>query len=84
MDQYNWKEINFPSCKKDWKKIETNKTIALDILYVPYNSQEIRHAYISKHNSMHKNQVILLNITDNINWHYLAVKRLSALSKKIT
>ena len=24
IDQYNWKEINFPSNKKDWKKFELN------------------------------------------------------------
>ena len=27
-----------------------NKTIALNILYVPHNTEEIRHAYKSKHN----------------------------------
>ena len=33
------------------KKFETNNTtVAFNILYTPYNSQEIRHAYISKHN----------------------------------
>ena len=31
MDLYNWKEINFPSHKKDWKKFESgNKSIALN------------------------------------------------------
>ena len=30
IDQNNWKEISFPSNKKDWKKFEANnKTIAL-------------------------------------------------------
>ena len=33
---------------------------------------------------MRKNQVILLMITDNEKWHYLAVKKLSALYCKIT
>ena len=43
IDQHNWKEINFPSHKKDWKKFElNNKSIALNILYVPYNTEEIR------------------------------------------
>ena len=27
-----------------------NKSIALNILYAPYNSEEIKHAYKSKHN----------------------------------
>ena len=43
--QYNWKEINFPSDKKDWSEFEkNNKSIGLNILYVPYNTEEIRHA----------------------------------------
>ena len=76
IDQYNWKEIKFPSHKKDWKKFESNnKLIALNILYVPYNTEEIRHAYKSKYNLEHENQVILLMITDGKKWHYLAVKK---------
>ena len=79
IDQYNWKDIDFPSHNKDWKKFESNnKSIALNILYVPLNSQEIRHAYKSKHNSHRENQVIILMITDNEKWHYLAVKSLFA------
>ena len=36
IDQYNWKEITFPSHKKDWKKFELNdKSTALNILYLP-------------------------------------------------
>ena len=59
----NWKEINFPLHKNDWKKFEANnKTIAVNILHVPYNSKEIRHAYILKHNLMLEDQVILLMI----------------------
>ena len=42
-------KICFPSHQKDWEKIElNNKSIALNILYVPYNTEEIRHAYKSK------------------------------------
>ena len=41
IDQYNWKEIDFPSYSKDWKKFESNnKSIALNILYVPYNTKK--------------------------------------------
>ena len=43
IDQYNWKEIDFPSHSKDWKNFEqSNKTIALNILFVPYNTEKIR------------------------------------------
>ena len=46
IDQYNWKGINFPSQKEDWKKFESNnKSIALNILFVPYNTEKIRLAY---------------------------------------
>ena len=24
IDQYNWKEVDFPSHRKDWKKFESN------------------------------------------------------------
>ena len=65
-DQDNWREISFPSHTKKSKKFETyNKTIALNILYVPDNSKEIRYTYISKHNLTHKNRIIILIITDD-------------------
>ena len=45
IDQYNWKEMDFPSHKKDWKKFELNKkSIALNVLYVPYNTEKTRHS----------------------------------------
>ena len=74
----------FPSNKKDWKKLElNNKSIALNILYLPYNAEEIRLAYRWKHNVNCKNQIILLMITDGEKWHYLSVKTLSALFRGI-
>ena len=85
IDQYHWKELNFPSHKEHWKKFESNnKSIALNILFVPYNAEKIRLAYKSKHNFKRENQVILLMITDGKKWHYLAVKSLSALLRGIT
>ena len=46
INQFNWKEIGFPSEKKVWKKSElNNKSIALNILFVPYNTEQIRLAY---------------------------------------
>ena len=78
-------EINKFSINKDWNKFDkkNNKTIGLNILYVPYNTEEIRHAYKSNHNLNRKNQIILLMITDGEKWHYLAVKHLSALLRRI-
>ena len=51
---------------------------------MPHNTEKIRHAYKSKYNLTRENQVILLIITDVEKWHYLAVKRLSALFRGIT
>ena len=85
IDQYDWKGINFPpKHEKDWKNFESNnRSIALNVLYISYNTEEIARAYISKYNPNRKNQVILLMITDGKKWHYLAVKSLSALLRGI-
>ena len=48
IDQYNWKDIDFPSTSKDWKKFELNNEMALNILYVPHNTRKIQVAYKSK------------------------------------
>ena len=51
IDKYNWKGIDFPAGIKDWKKFErNNKTIALNILFIPHN--EI----------LHTNQNIIVNV----------------------
>ena len=59
-------------------------TIAYNILFIPYNAEKIRLTYKSKYNTKHKNQIILLMITDGKKWHYLAVKSLPALLRGIT
>ena len=59
INQHDWKETNFPSYKKDWNKFgKNNKIIALNILYVPYNTEEIRHANKSKYNKVHKHHFL--------------------------
>ena len=63
IDQYNWKDIDFPSTSKDWRKLELNNEIALNILYVPHNTRKIQVAYKSKQNLTCNKQVILLMIT---------------------
>ena len=75
----------FPAHKKDWKKFESNKkTIGLNILHVPDNTEEIRHGYISKHDSMCKNQIVLLTTTDNKKWRFVAVTFFFVLFRGIT
>ena len=84
IDQYNWKDIDFPPTNKDWKKFELNNKVALNILYIPHNAKKIQLAYRSKYNLTYDKQIILLMITDGEKWHYLVVKNLSGLFKGIT
>ena len=43
--KYNWEGIDFPAGPKEWKKFErNNKTIALNILFIPHNTKTIRVA----------------------------------------
>ena len=84
IDQYNWKDIDFPSTSKDWRKLKLNNEIALNILYVPHNTKKIQVAYKSKQNLTCDKQVILLMITDGEKWHYLRVKNLPGLLRGIT
>ena len=86
INNYNWTDIECPSHPKGWRKFKcNNKAIALNILYVPHKTEEIRQAYVSKHNDKRNNQVNLLMITDgDTNWHYLAIKSISGLLRGIT
>ena len=61
--KYNWEGIHFLSKKDDWKKFEKNdvmKNNAVNVLYA--KKGKIYLAYVSKHNSNHEKQVILLMI----------------------
>ena len=59
---------------------ENNKEVAVNILYKLPNTKEIKLAYKLKYNRKHKNQVVLLMITDGKQsdeidkWHYIALK----------
>ena len=56
INNYNWKGINFPAGHKDYSAFEKNNSdIALNILYVPHNTKQIKQAYISKHNNERDN-----------------------------
>ena len=80
----NRKTIFF-SHEKDWKMFKrNNKSIALNVLFIPHKKKEIRQAYISKNNSERQNHVILLMIKDSEKWHYLTVKSLFRLLQGIT
>ena len=83
INKYNWEGINFPSEKDDWKKIEKDYlTIALNVLYA--KKEKLYPNYVSKCNSNREKQVSLLMIPNREKWHYLAVKKLSSLVRRIT
>ena len=64
-------DTDFSSHQRDWKEFEQNNTsVALNILFVPHNSEEIKLAYKSNY-SKRKNQVILLMINDESNDHII-------------
>ena len=85
IDNYNWNDINFPAAEKDWNKFEVNnKDVALNILYVPFDTKKIEIAYKSKYNLIRDNQIILLMIRNGKNWHYLAIRSLSRLLRGIS
>ena len=84
IDQYNWKDIDFPATSKDWKKFELNNKVALNILFVPHNTKKIQLAYRSQYDLTYNKQLVLLMITDGEKWHYLVVKILSGLLRRIT
>ena len=74
-------DTDFSSYQRDWEEFEQNNTsIALNILFVSHNSEEINLAYKSSYNKR-KNQVILLMINDEANnCYYFAAKNLSELN----
>ena len=73
-------DIDFSSHQRYWKNFEQENTlIALNILFLQYNSEEVKLAYKSIYNKC-KNQVILLMINDEANnFYYFAVKNLLEL-----
>ena len=83
INKYNWEGIEFPVGPKDWIKFErNNKTIALNVLYIPCNTKAIRVAYRSEYNNKRKKQVILLRISNGKKQYYHAVTNLFALLAK--
>ena len=61
INKYKWQKIHFSSGKDDWKKIKKNNvTIVLHVLYA--KKENIHPNYVSKNDSNHEKQVILLMI----------------------
>ena len=65
INDYNWHVLEFPAKPSDWKKFEeNNSSIALNILFVPNGTKDIRLVYKSKYNGKRKEKAILLIIGD--------------------
>ena len=81
------------SCLKLWKKIgkllneyqkseKNNLVVALNILYV--KNDKICRTFVSKQNSKLEKHATILMIPNGEGWHYIKVKQLSGLLRKIT
>ena len=84
INKYNGDEIKYPSKIDYWKKFERNNpSVVLNVLYI--KEMEICPAYISKISFIGEKQIILLMIPneEKKHWHYLVVKQLSALLKRV-
>ena len=74
-DIFNWHDINFPASYEDYATFERlNSEVALNILYVPFEEQNVCPEYISNCIFDKKDQIILLKISDDKGkWHFLAL-----------
>ena len=60
IDKLERVHIDLSSHQRDWEEFEQNNTlIALNVLSVSYNSEEIKLAYKSRYNNKRKNQITL-------------------------
>ena len=75
-------DLDLLSHERGWENFDQNNTsIALNVLFVSYSSEEIKLAYKSRYNNKIKSHVILLMINDEANnCYYFAVKNLSELN----
>ena len=74
-------DIDLSAHQRDWEELEQeNNSIALNVLFVSHNSEEVKLAYKSNYNKR-KNQVILPMINQEANnCYYFTVKHLSELN----
>ena len=58
-------DTDFSSPQRDWKKFEqNNESIALKVLFLSQNNEEITLVYKSEHNFNRENNVLLFMIND--------------------
>ena len=68
---------DFSSRKRDWENFEqNNESIALNILFLSKDSEEITLLYKSEYNLERKNEVLLLMINDDDNELFCSKKQI--------
>ena len=74
--KFDWNSIKFLDDSTDYKRFERNNDeVALNIFFVPFNQQDIKPEYVSKHNFNEKVQISLLKITNGEGkWHFLTLQ----------
>ena len=82
IEKFKRADTDFSSHQRTWGEFEQNSTsVALNVLFVLYNNEEIKVAYKSRYNYKRKKHVISLMINDESkNCYYFAVKNLSELN----
>ena len=72
-------DTDFSLNRDDWENFEQNNTsVALNVLFASYDSEEIKAAYKSNYNRL-KNQVIFLMINDEANNLLFCCKKLARI-----
>ena len=74
-------DTDFLSHQIGWEEFEQeDNSIALNVLFVSHNSEEIKLAYKSSYNKR-KNHIVFRMINDEANnYYYFAIKNLSELN----
>ena len=82
IEKFKRADTDFSSHQRTWGEFAQNSTsVALNVLFVLYNNEEIKVAYKSRYNYKRKKHVISLMINDESkNCYYFAVKNLSELN----
>ena len=83
INKYKWKGINIPSKIDDWKTFKKNyPTTALNILHI--KEKEMSSLYFKNYFELRKTDNSINDSKRMIpSWHYLAIKKLSALLRGI-
>ena len=86
INNYNWKDIKFPTGQKGWKTFErNNKDIALNVFSAHLTDEKFNLICKSDYNRQHQHIVDLLMITHSQNnWHYLTIKNMKRLIRGVT